>query len=285
MITVITPVYNGERFIEFCIKNVIEQNCSNVEHIIVDGNSTDGTVEIIEEYAAKYSHIRWVSEPDRGQSDAMNKGIAMSKGEIISFLNVDDYYEPNILNRILELFDTLPEPTLLVGNCNIWNDDENLAEVNTPNNLKFTELLKGHCITPFPLNPSAYFYHTVLHKEIGLYEIEDHYSMDIDFLLRAVQVANTKYQDEIWGNHRQISGTKTVRDKKSGNIKPRIRNLLKKHRKSLPLTKRLYLKAIYLFGDFILETEIFYKIKYFCKNPTELLPSLTKKISAFRISP
>ena len=100
MISVITPVYNGESFIESCIKIVIEQNCGDVEHIIVDGGSQDGTVTIIKQYAEKYPHIRWISEADQGQSDAMNKGLDMAKGNIISFLNVDDYYEPLVLNKI-----------------------------------------------------------------------------------------------------------------------------------------------------------------------------------------
>ena len=79
---------------------MIEQNCGDVEHIIIDGGSQDGTVTIIKQYAEKYPHIRWISEADQGQSDAMNKGLDMAKGNIISFLNVDDYYEPLVLNKI-----------------------------------------------------------------------------------------------------------------------------------------------------------------------------------------
>jgi glycosyltransferase involved in cell wall biosynthesis len=102
MISVITPVYNGDRFIESCIRMVIDQACSEAEHLIIDGGSSDRTVEIVQQYADRYPHIRWVSEPDAGQSDAMNKGIEMAKGDIIAMLNVDDYYEPNVLNRIVE---------------------------------------------------------------------------------------------------------------------------------------------------------------------------------------
>ena len=132
MISIITPVYNGEKFIESCIKVVIEQNCSNAEHIIVDGGSTDGTVRIIKQYAEQYPHIRWVSEPDKGQSDAMNKGIALAKGEILGFLNVDDFYEPNVLNRVLEIFKTLPNPSLLMGKCNFLNDQDKVIWVQQP---------------------------------------------------------------------------------------------------------------------------------------------------------
>ena len=124
MISIITPVYNGDRFIEKCINAVINQNCHDVEHIIIDGGSTDRTVDIIKEYADRSSHIRWISEKDRGQSDAMNKGIQMAKGEIICFLNVDDFYEPNVLNQVVELFIKLPDPSFVVGNCNVLNDDD-----------------------------------------------------------------------------------------------------------------------------------------------------------------
>lgn len=124
MISIVTPVYNGEAFIESCIKVAIAQNCSDIEHIIVDGGSSDRTVEIIKNYARNYPHIRWISEKDKGQSDAMNKGISMAKGDILAILNVDDFYEPNVLNRIVEIFKTLPEPSLLVGNCNILGEGD-----------------------------------------------------------------------------------------------------------------------------------------------------------------
>ena len=80
-LSIITPVYNGEKFIQACVENVIEQKCPDIEHIILDGCSSDNTVNIIKSYADKYPHINWVSEKDNGQSDAMNKGIAIAKGE------------------------------------------------------------------------------------------------------------------------------------------------------------------------------------------------------------
>jgi glycosyltransferase involved in cell wall biosynthesis len=246
MLSVITPVYNGERYIEPCIKVVIDQRCSDMEHIIIDGQSTDRTVEVIREYAQRYSHIRWISETDLGQSDAMNKGIAMARGEIISFLNVDDYYEPNVLNRVLELFRDLLEPSLLVGNCKIWRDEEKLLYVNKPTKLNIESFLS--CASPFPLNPSAYFYHKSLHQKIGLYKVEEHYMMDIDFLCNAVQVANVKYVDEIWGNHRQFEGTKTFSLMKSGRHPQYLKSILAEHRNKLPLLiqyKVMILKMYY----------------------------------------
>lgn len=234
MISIITPVYNGERFIEFCLQNVIAQNCSDIEHIIVDGGSTDKTVEIIKQYAEKYPHISWISEKDKGQSDAMNKGINMAKGEVLSFLNVDDYYEPNVLNRVLEIFQNLPNPSFLVGNCNLWNDEEELIAINKPKKMHFYDLLLGWDVNPFPANPSAYFYHKSIHEKIGLYDVEDHDAMDLHFLLQTVQVATVKYIDETWGNFRVIEGTKTYNSNKNGETLKRIRIILENYRQKLP---------------------------------------------------
>ncbi len=241
MISIITPVYNGDRFIEECIKNVIDQNCQDIEHIIVDGGSKDRTVEIIKQYADKYSHIRWISEKDKGQSDAMNKGITLSKGEIIGFLNVDDYYESNVLNRVLDIFKTLPNPSFLVGNCNLWNDKCELFQINKPCKIQFNDLLLGWHINPFPVNPSAYFYHTSIHQVIGLYDVEDHDAMDLHFLLKTVQIATVKYVDETWGNFRVIKGTKTYNSNQSGQTTERIERILNSYRKKLPLSQQLKL--------------------------------------------
>ena len=262
MISVITPVYNGERFIEYCIKNVIDQACPGVEHIIMDGGSTDKTPDIIKQYSERYSHIRWVSEKDKGQSDAMNKGLALAKGEIIGVLNVDDFYEPNTLNRILEIFQDLPEPSLVVGNCNCWNDNNEIGHINKPSDLRITSLLseKSH----FPYNPSAYFYHKSLHKKIGLYKVDEHYTMDLDFLIKAIKTAKVKYVNETWGNYRHIQGTKTRTRKDNGEYYIQHQAFLRESAKQLPLTQFL---QVFMYRRSM-------GIKYYLKNPQELLPKL-----------
>ena len=270
MISVITPVYNGEKFIETCIKVVIDQNCPDIEHIIVDAASKDKTVEIIKQYADKYPHIRWISEKDKGQSDAMNKGIAMAKGEILGFLNVDDYYEPNVLNKVVEIFKSLPEPSFVVANCNVWDNDGNLVNINKPKNMKLVDLLLGPGKNQFPVNPTAYFYHTSLHKKIGLYNIDEHYAMDVDFIFRAVQVSNVKYINETWGNHLKIEGTKTFNDMQNGMGIRRVYRLIRVYRKNLPLLQRIKVSI-----EFELLRSI-EKINYFSKHPEEILMKIQK---------
>lgn len=116
-ITVVTPVFNGVKHIEACIENVAGQGLDGVEHVIVDGGSTDGTLDVIRGRAERYRHIRLIEGPDKGQSDALNKGIRAASAEIIGILNCDDYYEPGVLPRVWELFqDKVPPATPRISN-------------------------------------------------------------------------------------------------------------------------------------------------------------------------
>lgn len=252
MISVITPVYNGKPYIESCIINVIEQACPDAEHIIVDGGSTDGTVDIIKHYADRYKHIRWVSEKDKGQSDAMNKGIRMADGDILGFLNVDDYYEPGALNGAFNLMKAFPEPTLLVGNCTMWGDDGRFLGINKPAYLELVQLLTGdESIFPFPINPSAYFYHKSLHDRIGMYDTNEHYTLDLDFILRAAMHLKPVYIDKDFGNFRYIKGTKTFEDIQGNTGEKRFKKLIEKYRRMLPMGKRLKILYFMTFGKWL----------------------------------
>ena len=112
-ISVITPTFNQGAFIEKTINSVLSQNYPNLEFIIIDGGSTDNTVEIIKKYENHLTY--WVSEPDRGQSHAINKGMAIATGEILTWLNSDDWYLPDTLQRFAELFQQNPDVGMIVG--------------------------------------------------------------------------------------------------------------------------------------------------------------------------
>jgi glycosyltransferase involved in cell wall biosynthesis len=110
-ISVITPVFNGERTIRSCIESVLEQNFSSREHVIVDGASSDKTIDIIKQY-----QLKWISEKDKGIYDALNKGIILSTGDIISILGSDDMYShPDIFQKIADTFDRNPDTDIVYG--------------------------------------------------------------------------------------------------------------------------------------------------------------------------
>jgi glycosyltransferase involved in cell wall biosynthesis len=226
VLSVITPVYNGEKFIAGCIECVSVQNCAEVEHIIVDGVSTDRTVQILRESARTYPNLRWISEPDRGQSEALNKGISMARAEYIGILNADDFYEAGALRRVVEIIKNLPGPRFIVGACNILTTGDKLDFVNRPSVLRFENLMMlDDEMWPFPVNPSAYFYPKAVHDVVGLYNVEEHYVMDLEFIFAVVQAIDPLYIDTVLGNMRRIDGTKTFNSIRDGSVRHKQRRI------------------------------------------------------------
>ena len=119
LVSIITVVFNGEKHLEQTILSLINQTYSNIEYIIIDAGSTDGTLEIIKKHEENIDY--WVSEPDNGIYDAMNKGIALSKGELIGILNSDDWYEEYTIIEIVNKFKNNPEIDIFHGLHKLWN--------------------------------------------------------------------------------------------------------------------------------------------------------------------
>lgn len=121
LVTIITVVFNGEKYLENTIQSVLNQTYKNIEYIIIDGGSTDQTIDIIRKYDNQISY--WLSEPDEGISDAFNKGISLSKGEIIGILSSDDWYEENTVEIIVKQF-MESSAEIICGSSQFWNKDK-----------------------------------------------------------------------------------------------------------------------------------------------------------------
>lgn len=121
MISIVTPSFNQAGFLEDAIRSVLAQNYSLFEHIVIDNCSTDGTLEILK----KYPHLKWISEPDRGQSDALNKGFMMARGEIIGWLNCDEVYLQGAFNKVVSTFESRRDIEVLYGDTCYWLVDQN----------------------------------------------------------------------------------------------------------------------------------------------------------------
>lgn len=189
-ISVLTPSFNSSGFIERAILSVLHQDYANVEHIIADAGSDDGTVEILK----KYGHLVWISEKDKGQSDAMNKAFKISTGDIIVYLNADDYFEPNVFGKIVKYFNE-NNCDIVVGNLynRYFNNDKEILTKPEYTLKKILYPQRYH----FPYNPVSYFYRRHIQEKVGEFPIEEHYAMDYWFLLRAFNKQNKVEKLEI----------------------------------------------------------------------------------------
>src|SRR6185369_7608624 len=120
LVSIVTPSYNQAPFLEQTIRSVLEQDYPRIEYLVVDGDSNDGSVEIIKKYALSRGGVTppisgWVSEKDKGQGDAINKGFSRAKGEIIAWINSDDYYLPGAISSVVKIFEQNPDVALVYG--------------------------------------------------------------------------------------------------------------------------------------------------------------------------
>jgi glycosyltransferase involved in cell wall biosynthesis len=174
-ISVITVSCNSAKTIEDTIQSVLSQNYPDTEYIIIDGGSTDGTVDIIKKYEDRLAY--WVSEPDKGISDAFNKGIRQATGELICIINSDDTLLPNVLNIIAEQI--CENTDIIYGNMSIYRKSQGLEKIHyTQDNLNFS---KGRFYGL--LHPSALIKKNTYDK-YGLYDISLKYVMDKELFLR-----------------------------------------------------------------------------------------------------
>jgi len=176
LVTIITVVLNGALHLEQTIRSVIEQSYANIEYLILDGGSTDATLEIIKRYADRIDY--WVSEPDRGIYDAMNKGTSLARGDLIALLNADDYYEQEAVQNVVASFRAAPRECIIYGHTRILQEDLGLDYIMTAH----TDHWKG-----MGFSHSAMFVSKGAYDRLGGYDRRYSLAADYDFLLRAIQ--------------------------------------------------------------------------------------------------
>ena len=204
-ITVITPSFNAAASIEATLESVRAQRYPKLEHLVVDGASTDGTVEILEAAPG----IRYVSEPDRGLAHALNKGVAMASGDIIGELNADDIYEPGALQAVGEAFRDHPEVAWLTGYCRII--DSNGAEIRRAITEYKNAFLRRYSLGLYLTHnfisaPATFFRRTTL-DEAGDFDERYRISVDYDLQLRIARRHDPLILRRYLASFRMVEGT------------------------------------------------------------------------------
>lgn len=177
-LSIIMPSYNQGKFIERSILSVLNQNYPNLEFIVIDGGSKDGTVEIIRKFERYLSY--WVSEPDSGQSDALNHGFSKATGDIVGWMNSDDLYLPQAFTRTVEAFREHPAAGIVFGD---WWEIDNVDKV-TSVHYSFDFNLMHFIYEGFHLNSQAMFWRREVHGRFGRLDVKLHRTMDYDLILR-----------------------------------------------------------------------------------------------------
>ena len=163
LVSIVTPCRNAVDFIERCVESVLSLNYPRVEHIIQDAASTDGTVAVLQKYGRR---VDWVSEPDMGQSDGLNRAIQRSHGDIIGVLNADDEYEPHAASWAVQQFTGHPEAAVVYGDkCNIDAAGQILSVSRGPHPYRFDKLF---CVEDVPPAQAAFIRRSYF-EEVGLY--------------------------------------------------------------------------------------------------------------------
>jgi glycosyltransferase involved in cell wall biosynthesis len=202
LVSIVTPSYNQGRYIEATIESVLGQDYPHLEYLVMDGGSTDHTLAILKRYEGR---LGWISEPDRGQADAINKGFRMARGEILGWLNSDDTYLPGTIRRVVEYFQTHRDVGMVYGEGYHVDTVGRILERYYTEPFRFKRLAE----ICFICQPTVFLRAEVV-RAIGPVDVGLHYSLDYDYWIRVVKRFRIGYLGEYLANSRLHIETKTL---------------------------------------------------------------------------
>jgi glycosyltransferase involved in cell wall biosynthesis len=204
LVTIVTPSFNQAKFLGATIESVLNQTYSNIEYWILDGGSSDGSVEIIQRYADRLAG--WVSEKDRGQTDAINKGFGRARGEILAWINSDDTYEPQAVAEAVAHLQANPECGLVYGDCHYIDEGGRVIGRFPAAQTDLARLRRGYVHVP----QQSAFFRADLWRQVGPLDPSFFFAMDYDLWVRLAGVGRVDYVQRLWANFRLHSDAKTI---------------------------------------------------------------------------
>lgn len=202
-VSIITPSFNQAPYLEGTIQSVLQQDYEHIEYIVVDGGSTDGSLEVIRRYESQID--TWISEPDLGQTDAINKGFSLATGEIYAWLNSDDTYRPGGVAKAARYLSDHPEIGMVYGNA-YYIDEEGRRTARYPAGpTDYSGLRRGVNTIP----QQSMFFRSKLWEIVGPLDPSFFYAMDYDLWVRIAAVSEIAFCDDYWANFRLHEASKS----------------------------------------------------------------------------
>jgi glycosyltransferase involved in cell wall biosynthesis len=202
-VSIVTPSYNQAAFLEQTMLSVLDQEYSNLEYLVIDGGSTDGSADLIQKHASRLAY--WVSERDRGQADAINKGLARVSGDIVAWLNSDDYYLPGTIQSVVKTFEDHPEVGLAYGDVVAVDGEDRRLNLIRYGNYGLEGLMCFNIIG----QPSVFMRRSV-QERAGMLDPTFHYQLDHHLWLRMAMLSGTCYVPEPWSAARFHADAKNI---------------------------------------------------------------------------
>ncbi len=191
LVSIVTPSYNQAPFLEQTIQSVLEQDYPHIEYIVVDGGSTDNSVEVIQKYADRLAY--WISEKDSGQAEAINKGFARANGEIVAWLNSDDYYLMHTISIVVRCFEQNPDVVMVYGDMFAVDGNDQTINVLRYKQLSLEDLLCFQIIG----QPSVFFRRSAL-ETVGRLDPTFHFMLDHHLWIRLAQLGRILHVPQVW---------------------------------------------------------------------------------------
>ena len=204
LVTIITPSFNQAPYLEETINSVLGQTYPHIEYIIMDGGSIDGSVEIIKRHQSKLAY--WISEKDRGQTDAINKGFARAKGEILAWINSDDTLLPNAVEEAVRFLEENPGVGLVYGDTHYIDEHSKVIGRFPAAQTDLARLRRGYVHIP----QQASFFRKSIWDQVGPLDPEFFFAMDYDLWVRIAGKAELRYLPMLWANFRLHRGAKSI---------------------------------------------------------------------------
>lgn len=237
LVSIITPSFNQAKYLEQTIRSVLSQDHPRIEYIVMDGASTDGSVDTIEKYADKLTY--WESQKDNGQADAINKGFAHASGGIVAWLNSDDFYLPGTVSAAVKIFDENPDVVLVYGN--MLAVDENGATFNTLTYKQLTleDLLCFQIIG----QPAVFMRRSALQKTSGL-DLSFHFLLDHLLWIQIAKHGRILHVDQTWAAARYHAEAKNrAKAAEFGREAFRILDVVEKDQSLSPILSSIHRRA------------------------------------------